>query len=72
MDGPREYSIMEISQTKTKGCMILTCMWNVNNNTNECIWQNRNRIIDIENKQVVNSGETEGGRKIMLGYRIKR
>ena len=37
-------------------------MWNLKNNTNECIQQNRNRLIDTENNLVAPGGERGGGR----------
>lgn len=36
-------------------------IWNLKNNTNECIQQKRNRLKDSENKQVGISAEREVG-----------
>ena len=48
----------EISQTeKDKYCMA-SLMWNLENNTNECIWKTET-VTDIENKLVVTKGERE-------------
>ena len=44
-------------------------MWNLKNNTNECIKENRNRLTDIENKLVVTRGVREGG-KGTIGVRV--
>ena len=35
-------------------------MWNLKNKVNENTSQNRNRILDTENKQVVARGERDG------------
>ena len=37
-------------------------MWNLKNNTNQCIYKNRNSLTDIEIKLVVTKGEKEAGR----------
>ena len=42
--------------------LCITYTWNLNNKTDECIQQNKNRIADIENKLVVTTGEWEGGK----------
>ena len=38
-------------------------MWNLKNKTNERMQQNRNGVIDMENKQVFARGERGEGRK---------
>ena len=45
-----------------KQMLYITYTWNLNNKTDECIQQNKNRIADIENKLVVTTGEWEGGK----------
>ena len=40
----------------------ITHIWNLKNNTNECIC--KNRLTDIKNKLVVTKGEREGGKKL--------
>ena len=45
-----------------KQILYITYTWSLNNKTDDCIQQNRNRIADIENKLVVTTGEWEGGR----------
>ena len=43
-------------------------MYNLKKNTNECIKQNRSRLIDIENKLMVTREEREGRRgKVGIG-----
>ena len=40
----------------------ITYMWNLKYDTNELIWQNRNRLTDIENKIKVTKMEEGWGR----------
>ena len=43
-----------------------TYMWNLNNKTNDQIQEDRNRVSDTENKQVVVSGDMGGeGKEIV-------
>ena len=49
--------LSEISQTEKKTPHDFTYMWNLENKTNEHTKQNRNRLIDTENKLVVARGD---------------
>ena len=51
------------TEKDTYSMLSLTCGI-LKNKANECIYQSRNRLTDIENKLVVTSGEREVGRDI--------
>ena len=47
----------------------ITYMYDLKNNTNECIQQNRNRLTDIGNKLEIICGKWEGEKgKLGVGY----
>ena len=54
MDEPRGYQLNEISQTERQMPHDFTYMWNIKNQINK---QQRNRLIDAENKLMVARGE---------------
>ena len=54
--------LSEVSQIEKDKYYDISYMMNLKINTNECNTQNRNRLIDIENKLDVTSGRGKGGR----------
>ena len=54
MDGPRDYHTKwSKSERERQIPYYITYMWNLKNYINKCIYQNRNRLTDIENKLMV-------------------
>ena len=54
MDGPRDYHTKQSqSEGKRQISYDITYMWNLKYNTNEHIYENRNRLTDMENRLVV-------------------
>ena len=53
--------ISEICQTEKGNTVCHPLMWNLRNKTDECIYQNRNRLTDTKNKRVDTNGERETG-----------
>ena len=49
--------LSEICQAEKRNAVCHHLMWNLRNKINECIYQNRNRFTDTENKQVDANGE---------------
>ena len=64
MNGARKYYDMEISQTEKDKNFMITHMWNLKKNTDECIKQSRNRLTDIESKLMVTRRAEEVGKGI--------
>ena len=64
MNGARKYYDMEISQTEKDKNFMITHMWNLKKNTDECIKQSRNRLTDIEGKLMVTRRAGEVGKGI--------
>ena len=54
--------LSELSQIEKDKYYDISYMMNLKINTNECNTQNRNRLIDIENKLDVTSRRGKGGR----------
>ena len=63
MDGLEGIMICEINQIERKIVYNFTYMWNLKNKANEQIQQNRNRVIETENKLAVARGEGVKGIK---------
>ena len=62
MDGPiGHYAKWNKSDREIQTLYDFTYMWNPKNRTNEYTKQNRNRLIDTENKMVVNKEEGNRG-----------
>ena len=53
--------LSEICQTEKGNTVCHHLMWNLRNKTNECLYQNRNRLTDTKNKRVDTNGEREAG-----------
>ena len=63
VDGPRDYHTKWSKSDRERQILYdITYIWNLKNNTSECIQQNRNRPTDIENKLVITRWDREHGR----------
>ena len=62
MDGPRDYHTKWSKSDRERHISYdITYMWNVKKRYKWTYLQNRNRLIDIENKLMVTKGESWGG-----------
>ena len=69
MDGPRDYHTKWSKSARERPISYdITYRWNLKNDTNELIYNNRNRLTDFENKLMVTKGERWGGRGKLGGW----
>ena len=58
------YAYRNTNQTRERQIpYVITYVWKIKNKTNGCIYKNKNKLTDTENKPVVTSGEREKGRE---------